>query len=630
MTRLGSRWAGGLLVAAAVAGFAAGCGGGGGGGGKTNILGGNQPPGGGPAPTGTVMNVGQLASGRVGHTATMISNGALAGKVLIAGGKVRSGSTDVVTNTVELYDPATGQFAVLRNTMTAARMNHAAMALPTGDVLIVGGQSDTAGTQPLATCERFSAANQSFVAVSGTLADPKARPVLASYTAAGVTEVIIAGGAKFMTSQTETVRSANIYKADSQTIIAASSLIQARAGASAAAIPGTSTIVVVGGFEKTQQTANQERPAGFETFDTTAKTFRNGTPANSQLTTNRSEQSIGLLGTDVVAIGGKSAQNQAIDTVEIYSPQSNAWTTVTARMAAPRFAAAAASFSGGIFVAGGTGVSGALNSTEIVSGSGVTASIAAGPQLQTARSGATATALQSGAILVVGGADASGVPVAQAEVFVPQGVQAPTVTPPPAGAAPTITSLNPTSGAIGSTVHVLGSNFGTNPANIVVKFNGVAAPVTNALTSDLTVLVPAGATTGPVSVTANGTTVTGPQFTVTSTTTPGTGGGGTGGGGTGGGGQFSGAPRIFVVLPTAAPAFIPIAIGGSNFAAPTVPYVNGMPSIALFNWSTQNLPLIGSISVGVTIVPPAAIRGAGDVKVEYFGQMSNPFPFTVN
>jgi hypothetical protein len=97
-----------------------------------------------------------------------------------------------------------------------------------------------------------------------------------------------------------------------------------------------------------------------------------------------------------------------------------------------------------------------------------------------------------------------------------------------------------------------------------------------------------------------------------------------------GGCTFSGPPRIFILLPSSGPAFMPLGIGGTNFDRGTIPYVNSVPSISLFNFSTRNLPLIGSISVGFTIVPPAARSGTGDVMIEYNGQRSNPFPFTKN
>jgi hypothetical protein len=97
-----------------------------------------------------------------------------------------------------------------------------------------------------------------------------------------------------------------------------------------------------------------------------------------------------------------------------------------------------------------------------------------------------------------------------------------------------------------------------------------------------------------------------------------------------GGCTFNGPPRIFILLPSSGPSFMPLGIGGTNFDRGTVPYVNSIPSISLFNFSTRNLPLIGSISVGFTIVPPAAPSGPGDVMVEYNGQQSNRFPFTKN
>ncbi len=67
-----------------------------------------------------------------------------------------------------------------------------------------------------------------------------------------------------------------------------------------------------------------------------------------------------------------------------------------------------------------------------------------------------------------------------------------------------------------------------------------------------------------------------------------------------------------------------------TFARGTIPYINSMPSMSIFDFSVQNIPLIGSVSVGFTIVPPAAPSGSPAVTVQYSGQRSNPFPFTKN
>lgn len=89
------------------------------------------------------------------------------------------------------------------------------------------------------------------------------------------------------------------------------------------------------------------------------------------------------------------------------------------------------------------------------------------------------------------------------------------------------------------------------------------------------------------------------------------------------------APNILVALPSSGPAFLPIAIGGTNFGAGAVPYFNSTPSLSIFNFSTQNIPLIGSVSVGFTLVPPAISATSSDLTIEYCGQQSNSFPFEV-
>jgi YD repeat-containing protein len=69
-------------------------------------------------------------------------------------------------------------------------------------------------------------------------------------------------------------------------------------------------------------------------------------------------------------------------------------------------------------------------------------------------------------------------------------------------------SFNPTSGAPGTTVTLVGSGFSTTPANNTVTFNGAAATVSNATANTLTVTVPAAATTGAIAVTVGANKVT--------------------------------------------------------------------------------------------------------------------------
>ncbi|MCZ8214836.1 MAG: gliding motility-associated C-terminal domain-containing protein, partial [Cyclobacteriaceae bacterium] len=81
---------------------------------------------------------------------------------------------------------------------------------------------------------------------------------------------------------------------------------------------------------------------------------------------------------------------------------------------------------------------------------------------------------------------------------------------------PTITSFTPTSGPVGTTVTITGTNFDPTPVNNIVAFNGTTAVVTASTTTSITTTVPTGATTGKITVAVAGNTATSASdFTVT-------------------------------------------------------------------------------------------------------------------
>jgi len=83
--------------------------------------------------------------------------------------------------------------------------------------------------------------------------------------------------------------------------------------------------------------------------------------------------------------------------------------------------------------------------------------------------------------------------------------------------APTLTSLSPASGPVGTSVTLTGTNL-TGVTS--VSFNGTAASTFLVVSAtSLTATVPAGATSGPVAATTGSGTATGPAFTVTTTPT---------------------------------------------------------------------------------------------------------------
>jgi hypothetical protein len=82
-------------------------------------------------------------------------------------------------------------------------------------------------------------------------------------------------------------------------------------------------------------------------------------------------------------------------------------------------------------------------------------------------------------------------------------------------APPSITSVSPASGVVGTSVTIAGTNFGTSQGASTVRFNGTTAAPTAWSATSIVVPVPAGATTGPVVVTVNATPSNGVTFTVT-------------------------------------------------------------------------------------------------------------------
>ena len=94
--------------------------------------------------TGTWTTTGSMASGRNGHTATLLPSG----KVLVAGGY----STGGPIAAAELYDPASGTWSPA-GSMSAVRDWHTGTLLPSGKVLIAGGQSSVLDS--IANCDLY-------------------------------------------------------------------------------------------------------------------------------------------------------------------------------------------------------------------------------------------------------------------------------------------------------------------------------------------------------------------------------------------------------------------------------------------------------------------------------------------
>src|SRR5699024_3724842 len=78
-----------------------------------------------------------------------------------------------------------------------------------------------------------------------------------------------------------------------------------------------------------------------------------------------------------------------------------------------------------------------------------------------------------------------------------------------------VTDIAPKQGPVGTDVTIKGQNFSTTKKNNTVTFNGAKAAIKSASKTKLVVSVPQKATDGPVKVTVNGQTASGPSFDIT-------------------------------------------------------------------------------------------------------------------
>jgi hypothetical protein len=113
-----------------------------------------------PTATSIRRTFGMMYTGRYEHTATLIADS----RVLIAGGTV-GGTT--LTNQCEIYQPSSQVFQPLSATMLYARSNHTATRLLSGAVLLAGGYAETSPgvLQAQARAEVYSPATGGFTEV---------------------------------------------------------------------------------------------------------------------------------------------------------------------------------------------------------------------------------------------------------------------------------------------------------------------------------------------------------------------------------------------------------------------------------------------------------------------------------
>jgi hypothetical protein len=309
--------------------------------------------------TNLFVPTGALTTQRYGATATLLTNG----KVLIAGGFGQGTSMLPILNTAEIYDPLTGTFSLTGN-MVVPRVRHTATLLSDGRVLIVGGiDSSGGGGAAVASAELYDPATGIFALTGGLLTDRADHA--ATLMSSG--EVLIVGGwnghrADAADDPPWDPLFVELFQPPAGKFAVSGSMSTTRIGPSVNRLT-SGKVLVLGGVPAVQNIHDQPpTPAYAEIYDPfTHRFFALTTPP---MTWKRYTAT--LLNDGTVLLAGGDVLGATVGTAELLDPASGRL-TATGRLATPRTGHTATRLNDGrVLIAGGLDVNGkVLASTEI-------------------------------------------------------------------------------------------------------------------------------------------------------------------------------------------------------------------------------------------------------------------------
>jgi Galactose oxidase, central domain/Kelch motif len=308
-------------------------------------------------------------------TATLLTSGTLAGRVLLVGGS----SLVTCTNAAEVYDPVTGTYSVV-GSMARARYYHTATLLPDGRVLVVGGTPDGL-SENIAEAEIFDPETSRFSS-TGKLAVGR---YLHTATLLNDGRVLVVGGV----ARGGTTTSAEIFNPGTGLWSSVGNL-QVERNAHTATLLGNGTVLVAGGKDLYSKSTSSA-----EIFNPTTLSFT----ATGSLSYARSYHTASIVDGKVFMMGGLGPNGELIGSLESF--YGSGFNRVS-QLNVPRYAhTATVTPNGDILVTGG-GAAGADGTASVelckpYTGCNIITSMNEG------RIYHTATMLANGDVLVAGG-----------------------------------------------------------------------------------------------------------------------------------------------------------------------------------------------------------------------------------
>ena len=358
-------------------------------------------------PSGAFTAAGEMLKPRVGHTATLLADG----RVLIAGG-ISSGIPvfpSTVEASAELYDPS-GSF-ISAGRMIVARWAHSATLLQDGRVLIAGGSSSLEGPDASASAELYDPVTGSFARTGEMTVGRRGHNAVLLPDG----RVLIVAGAVGDVRHT-----AELYDPYAGTFTAIGATLYSSFTVTATLLANGTVLITHGSYS--------DRRA--EVFDPSTGTFT----ATGDRVYPRFGYPVTLLrnGDALIAGGVDDGDNPSLS-VELYHPDSGIF-TATGNMRFMRVGHTATLLPDGtVLIAGGNGspdrCSGCCGCVETLTSAEVydpvTGAFTLTGSMAMRRSGHRATLLNTGDVLITGGATHSGYYVTGAELYRPSSVETP-------------------------------------------------------------------------------------------------------------------------------------------------------------------------------------------------------------
>ena len=324
--------------------------------------------------------------------------------MLVAGGQ--GNVTGGTLNTAELYDPASGMWAVT-GSLGNARYFHTATLLSSGKVLVAEGQNGGA----VGSAELYDPTNGMW----NTTPNPVNSRYSHTATLLPNGTVLVAGG----TDGTNSLASAELYtpgQGANGTWTATANLVTPRSNETATLLP-TGSILFAAGFDNFQKIPSAKYLTSAELYDPASNGLWGSPPV---MATPREEHTATMLANGQLLVAGGMNGSGALISGELFDPVKEQW-TATGNLNTARYGHTATSLPNGqvLVAAGIVDLLGNISaSAELYDPASRNWTATAG-DLNTARSDHTATLLPNGQVLVAAGKDSNHQSSMSAELYNP-------------------------------------------------------------------------------------------------------------------------------------------------------------------------------------------------------------------